>query len=176
VAWYDFRDDPFPAPTVAPTATAPFLGLTSNFGKFDAVYLTSSTDGGDSWSRNLRLSDVPNDRTLGTAGPQYFVQVPLAVASGSDWTVVAWSDTRHGNVDNSTQDIATNRVEWAATAPGGYRAGDIVVGVVAGVLLGAGLGVWGAVALRRREARAPVGEAPRPDTPAPAGSPPAAGG
>lgn len=154
VAWYDFRNDPFPAPTVAPTATAPFLGLTTDVGVFDAVYLTSSEDGGETWSGNIRVSDVPNDRSLGTAGPQYFVQVPLAVASGEDWSVLAWSDTRHGNVENSTQDIATNVVDFAATTPGGYQAGDVGLGVLAGVALGAGLAMSVAVAQMRRPAGA----------------------
>ncbi len=149
VAWYDFRDDSFPAPTVSPTATAPYLGLTSNVGKFDAVYVTWSHDGGDTWSRNLRVSDVPNDRTLGTAGPQFFVQVPLAVASGDGWLVAAWSDTRHGSVDSSTQDIATNTVDLAVTTPGGYRSSDVGLGLLAGVFLGAGVGVWIAVTARR---------------------------
>ncbi|MGH9222943.1 MAG: sialidase family protein [Acidimicrobiales bacterium] len=156
VAWYDFRDDSFPAPTVAPTATAPFLGLTSNVGKFDAVYLTSSEDGGGTWSKNIRMSDVPNDRTLGTAGPQFFVQVPLAVASGEDWAVVAWSDTRHANTDNSTQDIATNVVDLAASEPGGYRASDVGWAVAAGLVLGAGLAMVFAFA-RMRSVNRPAG-------------------
>ncbi|HVL05309.1 MAG TPA: hypothetical protein VM388_04945 [Acidimicrobiales bacterium] len=40
---------------------------------------------------------------MGTASPQFFVQVPLAEASAEDRTVVAWSDTRHGNLQNSTR-------------------------------------------------------------------------
>jgi hypothetical protein len=75
VAWYDFRHDTFPAPTLSPTATAPFLALTTNIGKFDAVYMASSEDGGDSWGSNIQVSDVPNDRTIGTMGINF--QVPL---------------------------------------------------------------------------------------------------
>jgi len=153
VAWYDFRDDPFPAPTVSPTATAPFLGLTTDVGKFDAVYMTSSDDAGQTWSKNLKVSDVPNDRTLGTAGPQFFVQVPLAVASGPDWSVVAWSDTRNGNLDNSTQDLATNVVDHAFTTPGGYRSRDVAFGILGGVVFGAGLAMLLAVMGMRRSAR-----------------------
>jgi ABC-type branched-subunit amino acid transport system permease subunit len=119
-------------------------------GKFDAVYMTSSSDGGETWSKNLRVSDVPNDRTLGTAGPQFFVQVPLAVASGNTWSVVAWSDTRHGNADSSTQDIAVNTVDFAATEPGGYRPADVALGLVAGLVLGGAVGLWVAVAALRR--------------------------
>ncbi|MDQ4089353.1 MAG: glycoside hydrolase [Actinomycetota bacterium] len=154
VAWYDFRNDPFPAPTVAPTATAPFLGLTTNVGVFDAVYLTSSEDGGDTWSPNIRVSDVPNDRSVGTAGPQYFVQVPLAVASGEDWSVVAWSDTRNGNLQNSTQDIASNVVDFAVTEPGDFRIGHVGAAALAGLVLGAGLAMCVAVASLRRPAAA----------------------
>ena len=156
VAWYDFRNDPFPAPTVAPTATAPFLGLTTDVGVFDAVYLTSSEDGGDTWSKNIRVSDVPNDRSLGTAGPQYFVQVPLAVASGEDWSVVAWSDTRHGNTENSTQDIAAAVVDFAHTEPGGTRGRDFGLGLLAGVALGGGFAMSLAVAQVRRPADPPA--------------------
>ena len=153
VAWYDFRDDSFPAPTVAPTATAPFLGLTTDVGKFDAAYVTWSEDNGETWSKNLRVSDVPNDRTLGTAGPQFFVQVPLAVASGKSWSVVAWSDTRHGNTDNSTQDIATNTVDLKAEEPGGYRSVDVGFGVIAGIAMGAGLVMLAAVSRLRDVAK-----------------------
>ena len=160
VAWYDFRNDSFPAPTLAPTATAPFLALTTNIGKFDAVYLTSSADGGDTWSKNVRVSDVPNDRTIGTAGINFQVQVPLAVGSVSGRTVVAWSDTRHGNADSSTQDIATNVVDRDVTQPGGYRPSDVFFGVLAGFVLGAGLMVWAAVARMRRVIPAPPSAEP----------------
>lgn len=163
VAWYDFRNDSFPAPTLSPTATAPFLALTTNIGKFDAVYMTSSEDGGDSWSRNIQVSDVPNDRTIGTAGMNFQVQVPLAVGSTSGRTILAWSDTRYGNADSSTQDIATNVVDWKVTAPGGYRSRDVVFGVLAGTLFGAGLMICIAVARIRRASPAPaVASAPGP--------------
>lgn len=160
VAWYDFRLDTFPAPTVAPTATAPFLGLTTSFGKFDAVFMTSSQDGGQTWSKNLQVSDVPNDRTIGTGGINFQVQVPLAVASTDARTVLAWSDTRYGNADSGTQDIAANVVDRDVKEPGGYRASDIWVGVLAGVLLGTGIGLWIAVAARRRRPEAPAKAAP----------------
>jgi len=153
VAWYDFRDDPFPAPTVAPTATAPFLGLTTDVGKFDAVYLTSSEDQGQKWSKNLKVNDVPNDRTLGTAGPQFFVQVPLAVASRDDSSVMAWSDTRNGNLDNSTQDIATNVIDHAFSTPEEYRSQDVAFGILGGVGFGAGLAMLLSVMAMRRSAR-----------------------
>lgn len=158
VAWYDFRNDPFPAPTVAPTATAPYLGLTTDVGKFDAVYMTSSSDAGATWSKNLRVSDVPNDRTLGTAGPQFFVQVPLAVGAGPDWSVLAWSDTRNGNLDNSTQDIASSVVDMAFREPGAYRSSDVGFGILGGMVFGAGVAFSLAVVALRRARSAPAGE------------------
>ena len=150
VAWYDFRHDSFPAPTVAPNATAPFLALTTNIGKFDAVYTTSSVDGGQTWSKNVRVSDVPNDRTIGTGGINFQVQVPLGIASSGGRTILAWSDTRHGNADSSTQDIASNVVDRDAAEPGGYESSDVVIGLLAGLVLGAGLALSVAVARIRQ--------------------------
>jgi hypothetical protein len=149
VAWYDFRHDTFPAPTLSPTATAPFLALTTNIGKFDAVYMASSDDGGESWSKNIQVSDVPNDRTIGTGGINFQVQVPLAVAATEERTIVAWSDTRYGNFDSGIQDIATNVVDRDVKTAGGYQSRDVVFGVLAGLVFGAGVMIFAAVRMRR---------------------------
>jgi hypothetical protein len=149
VAWYDFRHDTFPAPTLSPTATAPFLALTTNIGKFDAVYMASSEDGGDSWGSNIQVSDVPNDRTIGTMGINFQVQVPLAVASTEKRTILAWSDTRYGNFDSGIQDIATNVVDRDIANPGGYESRDVVLGVLAGLVFGAGVMIFAAMRMRR---------------------------
>ncbi|HWI03613.1 MAG TPA: hypothetical protein VNT52_07280, partial [Acidimicrobiales bacterium] len=122
----------------------------TNVGVFDAAYMTSSKDGGDTWSPNIRVSDVPNDRSVGTAGPQFFVQVPLAVASGKDWSVVAWSDTRNGNMQSSTQDIAANVVNFAHTDPSDDRGTYFGLGLLAGAFLGGGFAMSLALAQVRR--------------------------
>lgn len=148
VAWYDYRDDPFPAPV--PTSGT-HLALGSNLGKFQGVYMTSSTDGGRTWRRNVRVNDVLIDRSIGTWNGEYFVVVPVSIVSWDEGALVAWSDTRNGNAESAAQDIYTGFASFGPAAPAG-RTGTLQLVLVgaAGLLLGAGLAMWGAVALARR--------------------------
>lgn len=103
VAWYDYRDDPNPPPP-EPDDGGP-LNLFANLGDVQGVYLTSSVDGGETWSDNLRVNELSIDRTVGTWNSQYFVVVPVSVAAWDDRTVVSWSDTRNATSATETQDI-----------------------------------------------------------------------
>lgn len=157
VAWYDWRDDPFPPPTVGNGQT---LGLFSDRGVFASVYLTSSRDGGRSWTRNLRVNDVPIDRTIGSWENNRDVMAPVALASSSTGAIVAWSDTRNGNTINQTQDIVTSTVTF-----GKLQAGKVTpfqTGV-AGLLLGFGIAMCLAAWLVRR--RPPLRSSGGPMTP-----------
>jgi hypothetical protein len=157
VAWYDWRDDPFPPSTVG---NGQALGLFQNRGVFVAVYMTSSHDGGASWTKNLRVSDVPIDRGVGTWANNIDVMAPIAVTSSNQFAAVAWSDTRNANAptaaapnraanpSNQTQDI------FVATAtfgkPESRRVTGFQAGVV-GVLLGLGLAMCLALYVTRRQ-------------------------
>ncbi len=146
VAWYDYRDDPYPAPVAEEGET---LNLFNNMGNHQSVYATSSDDGGDTWTPNLRVNDVRIDRTIGPWNLNFFVQVPPAVTSGPDGPFVAWSDTRQGDALTGTQDIAV-----AAVDAGGSeltRSSLAALAGLAGLLLGAGLAAsCAALVLRRR--------------------------
>ncbi|HEX6596235.1 MAG TPA: hypothetical protein VF045_04835, partial [Acidimicrobiales bacterium] len=157
VAWYDWRDDPFPAPAVGPGNV---LGLFTNRGKVASVYLTSSRDGGRTWSPNVRVNDQLIDRTVGTWANNYDVLAPPAVASTSTGAIVAWSDTRHASTISQTQDIATATVtfEQPATA----RVTGLQATLV-GALVGSGVAMWLALWIVRRPARS--AGASRPDRP-----------
>lgn len=133
IAWYDYRDDPYPAPE--PDEEGEALGLGSNLGRTQSVYYLTSTDGGESWSTNLRVNDVVIDRTIGTWNGQYFVVVPVSIASTDAGALVAWSDTRNGNVDNQAQDIYSSLVRFDTSEAEVSRWG---IGL-AGFLLGAGV-------------------------------------
>src|SRR5215210_6142137 len=145
VAWYDWREDPFPPSTVGNGQT---LSLFSNRGKFVSVYMTTSRHGGATWTPNVRVNDVPIDRTIGSWINNMDVMAPVAVASSDAGAVVAWSDTRNGNAISNTQDIFTTNVTFGAPAPRrvtGFQAG------VVGVLIGLGLAMCLAVYLARRQ-------------------------
>lgn len=137
LAWYDYRNDAKETPK---DDVEFFLGDTND------VYLTSSDDGGKTFSENVRVTATSVDRKLGTYNVQYFVEVPPGLGSGRDGAYVAWSDTRLGNADNSAQDIF-----GAMANPGGdgtsarwlVLAGEIV-------LIAAGLALLVAAAARRR--------------------------
>ena len=147
VAWYDWRDDPFPAPAVG---TGNVLSLFTNRGKVASVYLTSSRDGGDTWSRNVRVNDELIDRTVGTWANNYDVLAPPAVASTRASAVVAWSDTRNATTLSQSQDLAVARVAFdmpAATRVTGLQA------ALVGVLVGAGCSMWAALWIVRRPVR-----------------------
>lgn len=146
VAWYDYRNDPNPPP--APEEDEPALDLGSNLGRIQSVYLASSSDGGQTWSENVRANDVPVDRTIGTWNAQFFVVVPVSVASWDDRVLVSWSDTRNGTGDTSTQDIYTSAVPIEGAGAG--RVASAVLGGLAAGLVGAGLALAIAVVVMRR--------------------------
>lgn len=153
VAWYDYRDDPNPPPP-EPDDGEP-LTLGSNLGDIQAVYLTSSLDGGDTWSDNLRVNDVSINRTVGTWNSQFFVVVPLSVAAWDDRTAVSWSDTRNATSATETQDIYASVVQ----VPGGSGpvASTALLGVSA-LLFGAAITLLFVKVWLRRSATAPPGE------------------
>jgi hypothetical protein len=154
VAWYDWRDDPFPPPTVG---TGNVLSLFSDRGKVVSVYMTSSRDGGRTWTKNVKINDVPIDRTIGSWVNNIDVMSPVAVASFDDGAVVAWSDTRNGNAISQTQDIFTSTITFGKAEVRkvtGLQAG------LAGGLFGLGLAMCLAVFLVRRQRPAP-GPPPR---------------
>ncbi len=147
VAWYDWRDDPFPAPSVG---TGNVLGTFTNRGKVASVYLTSSRDGGKTWSPNVRANDELIDRTVGTWANNYDVLAPPAIASTSRGAVVAWSDTRNATVLSQSQDIAVATVTFETVTPA--RVTGLQAALV-GVLVGSGIAMWGALLIVRRPVR-----------------------
>lgn len=144
VAWYDYRNDPNPPPP-EPEDGSP-LGLFGNMGELQSVYLTSSVDGGETWSDNVRVNEVAINRTIGTWNRQYFVVVPVSLASWDDRAVVSWSDTRNGTAETGTQDIYTSVV----TAESGGQTASLALGGLAVALLAAALTLLVAVAVLRR--------------------------
>jgi hypothetical protein len=154
VAWYDFRDDPYPPP-VAKTPGAPLTLCGACIGHGQSVYATSSYDGGQTWTPNKRLNSVVIDRTKGTWNGEYFFVIPPTVAAGPDYTLVAWSDTRNGDSENNYQDIYAGLITYGAPANASTSNDNTplvaAVCAVGGVLIGAGSALFAvAMATRRR--------------------------
>lgn len=157
MVWYDNRNDPFP-----PAGPG-------NVGNREDVYYASSTDGGATWSKNVRLNDVTINRTIGTWNNQYYIVVPPAVVSADTYALAVWSDTRNGDDSTNAQDLYAAPIAYdpslipsglKGASTGGYTGSDVaVVGIVigvAGLLAGAGIVMLITVIARRRAATGDV--------------------
>ncbi len=155
VAWYDYRDDTYPPPQ--PEDGEP-LGLGSNLGTWQTVYATHSSDGGQTWSDDIRVNPaVRIDRTMGTWNGAYFVVVPVSVSSSNDRTTVAWSGTQDGTSETASQDIYTGQVSYdAGDAAGGIPSLYTALISLGAAALGAGVALLIATRLpqRRRQPQA----------------------
>jgi hypothetical protein len=106
------------------------------------VYGTTSTDGGVTWSSNRRYTDKIINRRIGPWKPGFGgdVRSPPGVSAADELTVVAWDDTRNGDLTTETEDIYAASAQYAALG----RTGGLAPAV--GYTLAAVIGV-GAVGL-----------------------------
>ena len=118
VVWWDLRNDP---------------GL--NFAH--DVYHTASTDNGQTWSKNLRVTDRIVDRRIGVFGNNFDVSAPPGLAASNEFIVVGWDDTRNatpGELGSGTQDLLTAAVQYEAVGGGTSRAAKVVLAGFAGLV------------------------------------------
>ena len=142
VAWYDFRTDALYNPAGSGKADR------SEETCWD-VFLTSSSDGGASWTPNVRVSDRTMNQNEGyVLNLGYDLRGPIGVAASDDVTHVGWSDSRSGRVELPTEDVyvaAVSRRPPGAEEPV-LRPASVALGAgiglaVAGLLAFIGLGV-----------------------------------
>ena len=122
-AWWDTRDDP---------------GIRAN-----DVYYAYSEDGGETWSKNVRISDQPINRTFGVWAVNFDVTSPVGLASTDEHAVLGWDDTRNSEggpeAINSefgagVQDIFAAVAQFEAIGGGGWPvAAKVIVAAVAGL-------------------------------------------
>ncbi|MGH9280538.1 MAG: sialidase family protein [Acidimicrobiales bacterium] len=123
LAWYDGRNDP-----------AYVDGARSN--KFQDVYYTFSTDGGQSWAPNVRINDRIIDRNFGPSS-QGGIRGPVGLAALDSAAYLAWDDSRNGRPENATQDIYFTRAR--AESGAGLLTAPAETSAVAWALLGAAI-------------------------------------
>ncbi len=119
VAWWDLRNDP---------------GI--SFG--NDVYYASSTDNGDTWSKNIRVTDQLVDRRIGVFGNNFDVSGPPALATSNAFAVFGWDDTRNakpGELGAGTQDLFTAAAQYKAVGGGTSAAVKVGLAAMAGLLL-----------------------------------------
>jgi hypothetical protein len=88
VAWPDFRNDPFFSPGAAGD-----MGTAADE-RFWDVYYASSTDGGNSWSANTRITNPSIDGDVGVTFNNNDVRGPMGIASTSKASYITWADAR----------------------------------------------------------------------------------
>ena len=87
LSWFDSRNDPTPY-------SQPFI-----YDEYAAV----STDGGLSFSENVRISEVSSDASIGFGGG--FIGDYSGLAATDQFIFPAWVDTRRGHQDIFTQSV-----------------------------------------------------------------------
>ncbi len=97
IAWYDYRND---------------AGWKEGDRRatFQDVYYASSTDGGMTFAKNIRVNDRAIDRRFGPKMGS--INGPIGLASTDKVVHLAWDDTRNGNSITTSQDIYFARVRY----------------------------------------------------------------
>jgi len=130
-AWWDFRDDPG------------IRGMD--------VYYAYSEDDGETWSKNIRMTDQSIDRRFGVWGNNFDQNSPVSLASTNSYAIIGWDDTRFSTgadgriltnnpiaegegVGGGVQDIFTTVVQFEALGGGTSKAAKIVLAGVVGLL------------------------------------------
>ena len=113
-AWFDTRSDP---------------GVSSN-----DVYYTFSTDNGETWSQNQRITDRSINRQIGPFALNFDLNGPPAIASTDAYALIGWDDTRFGDELTHTQDVFASAVQFREVG-GSNRVATYVLSGVAGLLL-----------------------------------------
>ncbi len=156
IAWYDFRNSPAPE---TQSSSAPFNG-----GGMTDVYYASSSDGGLTFGKNVRISDRSADRSIGVFSNNVHSHFTVGIASANDGVYMAWQDSRNGNSITNSEDIYSASllldapgvsVDDNSGVPGWALAG-------AGVAVGMGLAMLLVFLISRRDQPEPARAGSRP--------------
>lgn len=147
IAWHDFRD------SSEPPADATGQGDEDGEGH---IYYASSTDEGQSFGPDTRISDRIIDRSVGVWGNNIDSNFNTGVASTEDSVYIAWQDTRNADAEAQAEDVYMSAVKLgdepvAASSQGGGA--SWLWGVIGAGLALALAGIALLLAMRRVRAR-----------------------
>lgn len=140
VAWYDGRLSP--SPVVDDTEKG-----------FNDVFATSSSDGGKTFTANVRVSDRSSDRSIGVFTNNVDQRINVGVASSNDAMYTTWQDSRNGNAVTQAEDTYEASVKFNSSyIPTVHHSRSVPGWLIfaAGGLLGIGLTAATASILVRR--------------------------
>jgi hypothetical protein len=143
IAWLDGRLSPVP----------PAGGTGTSEKGFQDVYYTSSSDQGDTWEKNLRVTDRSIDRSVGVwSNASIGSHHNLGVASTDGQVFVTWQDARNGNALTGAEDVYFSSIGVAGDVPAKVDDAGVPRGVLfgVGILLGMGVATALAAAFARR--------------------------
>jgi hypothetical protein len=144
VAWYDAR-------------YSPKVDLSSNTERgFQDVFATSSTDGGRTFTANVRITDRSIDRSIGVWSNNVDSHYNVGIASADDAAFFAWQDSRNGNAETNAEDVYVAALEYEGTIPEA-ESPSFAWGLLAlGLALGLGVGMVAIALFSRRSAHRPA--------------------
>jgi hypothetical protein len=142
-AWIDFRND--------------------NGNLLSDTYYASSTDGGATWSKNIRVSDASSNRHYGQFANYSDVRSNINIASNNYAANIVWDDSRKASPSADIQDIYFGAVQQAAIPESTSTTILYIIAAVAGGLVLAALILVGAgliIRSRRRGGGTPTTKPP----------------
>ena len=137
VAWQDNREK---------TATDFF---------FDVRY-TYSTDGGQTWAKNVKVNDRPLNFNYGISYNSD-LRYPVGVGSANQYVMIGWADTRNATDLTQAQDMYASAVQFAPLPTTKNTTAPVIAAIFGGLVL-AGLILLVVLMARRGSA----GDAPTP--------------
>ena len=150
VAWWDFRTDALYNP-----------GGNGNTTRRDEtcfdIFYTSSSDHGQTWAKNSRISDRSMNQNQGFAmNLADDLRGPVGVASTDDQAYVTWSDSRNGTFDLPTEDayfgiVIQNDTATKVSHPAAVKGSSVLLGLAIGLVV-AGLAVAAVTSNNNRSA------------------------
>ncbi len=115
--------------------------------RFNVRY-TYSTDGGETWAKNVRVNDLPLDFNYGISFNSDLRQ-PVGVASADQYVRIGWADARNANDLTQTQDNYAVAVQFAPLPATSNTTAPMVAAVFGGLVV-AGIVLLIALQLRRK--------------------------
>lgn len=139
IAWMDFRNSQDPKDRE---------GLQD-------VYYSSSSDGGQTFSPDQRITDRRIDRSVGVWSNNIDIHAPVGITSSDDSVYFVWQDTRNAGPNGQAEDVYFASLKLDDSSPPTVNAAGWALGGT-GVAMGSGVAMLLALLIARRSSTKPA--------------------